>query len=300
MARLCKNLFEKVAPTLEKLSCYGRFLPEDCVILFPRLRTLWLNASTMTSDQALEGFFPADTKRCALRSIAANGTFGAAGRIWKFLARRGHIPGLEVLNPTVVGFEEQYVFLSANPQLKSLLIESSIPETLTKRFLPFLASNLKFLTSLVITLRLDNIPSTILAEIGRILSLTSLWIAALDCGWRGKWIIDNPPSIAALSPLRNLTRLALSEGNKSIEPEVQRGKFRLAHYKQISPESHRSWEDWHNERVRKVVESYVAEVGSLRWVYMGQLVHTVVGDEVVLMEGGMKLKFPDKTWGYSF
>ena len=305
MARFCKSFFEEVAPTLERLSCDGRVFPEDCAIRFPRLRTLWLDAWMMTKDLALENFFPADAGSCVLRSVAINGPGSNGLCRWKFLAKRGHIRGLEVLNLRSIDAGHRIpmtAFLSANPQLKFLLMSSPKPEFLNTTILPFFAANLRFLTSLVITLWSSVIPAHTLDAIGRISSLTSLWIAAGQCYWIQKWIIDNPPSIAALSPLRNLTRLALSEGDSAnITPKNRRSEFQLANYRATTgPESQRSWEDWHNERVRKVVEGYVTEVSSLRWVYMGQLVHTVVGGAVVLKSGGMRVRFPGESWGNPF
>ena len=305
MERFCRSFFEEVAPTLERMSCFGRVFPEDCVIRFPRLRTLRLDAWMMTKESALASFFPADARSCALRSVAINDIGSNGMWIWKFLARRGHIQGLEVLS--LRSLHPEYIipmaaFFSANPQLKFLLMSSFNSKFLNTTIFPFLASNLKFLTSLAVTLWTFVIPSSTLAAIGRISSLTSLWITVGHSYRARKWIVDNPPSIAALSPLRNLTRLALSEGYSiKITPGSLESELELANYRAAAgPEIQQNWEDWHIARVRKVAEEYVATVRSLRWIYISRLVYTVVGDAVVLEDGGLRVHFPEETWGNSF
>ena len=305
VARFCKSFLEEVAPTLEKLSCDDHVFPENCAIRFPRLHTLWLDSWTVANDSAFESLFPSSTDAvsCALRFVAINSSRGMGSKciwIWESLARRGHIPGLEALNLRQIYRDHEIPvidFLSANPQLKSLLMLSYKPEFLSTKILPFLALNLKFLTSLVLTLRSFVIPPPILDAIGRISSLTSLWVALEEpIPMPQKWIIDSPPSIAALSPLRNLTRLALSEGAtggtlpKSRPPEFGRWV----------PTNQRRWGDEHSETVRKVVEEYVAVVKSLSWVYLGQLVHRVVGGAVVLEDGGRRMYCPGEPWESSF
>lgn len=289
MDRFCRSFLKEVAPTLEKLSCYGSVFAEDCVIHFPRLHTLWL-CTQVTGDSALESFFPAGAAHCALRSVTIFNAWAddrQNTRVWKFLAKRGHIRGLEVLNLRFINPNDKIpiiAFLSANVQLKSLLILRGRPKFLDTTIFPFLASNLKSLTSLVVGLPSTEIPSSHLVAIGQITSLTSLWIADTDDHWTAGTIAHNPPDITALSPLRNLTHLALS-AKDFLNPAALARQSLLGpanYWATTNPEGQLRLSELEEKLMRKVVEGYATAIRSLKWVYIGELVKTVVGNGTML------------------
>ena len=277
------TILKAAAPTLEKLSWRGhqkaKLSFDNNAIRFPRLRTLSFS-NCILDDTALDAFFPADTENYLLRSISVN---VRVWRGWESLAQCGRIRGLESLrlyafrsDPPDSKATDAALF-SATPRLKSLTLLAFTPENLTTTLLPLLASEFKFLTTLIVyfTFTRADPSSEFLAAIGRITSLSSLWVVA---GRHHDWSANVPLTIAALSPLRNLARLGLSRQYTTVFSLVQ------------EPEGQ------YQERMRNIVELYVRAFRELRWVYFELLVHRVVGNAVVTEEGGLRRYSPAALW----
>jgi hypothetical protein len=308
VTKFCTSLLQAAAPTLEKLSwksfrSYKQSFDSN-VIHFPRLRTLSLSTICTSDDTVLSAFFPSDAdNHPALRSVSIDDASDCA---WEFLAQRGHIQGLEALRLHSLTCPKApfIAFLSANPQLKFLMTRLHTPEYLTGTLLPLLASDFKFLTSLVLSSTPNKIGPRSMVAIGRLSSLTSLWLVEEGRYEHLEWVADNAPTIAALSPLRNLTRLALSR-----EYSVNTVHVTADHYFALvngnypqggllgEVEADREkWESWHKEKVWAVVKQYAHVFERLRWIYLGQLVFRIVGNVIVPEDGGRKQYYPAKLW----
>ena len=284
VSKFCITILKAAAPTLEKLSWRGylggKLSFGNSAIRFPRLRTLSFATGCMPDDTALDAFFPSDAENYALYALSVNiPVLHGRGS----LAQRGRIRGLESMRLHTISRNPHdsratdAALLSANPHLKSLTLLATSTEKLTTTLLPLLASEFKFLTTLIVYFTLPIVhPSDFFAAIGEVTSLVSLWIVGGD---RCDWTDDVARTIAALSPLRNLARLGLSERCTGITPP-------------LLPEPG----DRYKERMRNIVELYVRALKKLRWVYFGQLVHKVVGDVVVTGEGGLRHYSPEGLW----
>ena len=285
--KFCLAILEAAAPTLERLSWrdyQGTKLSfGTSAIRFPKLRTLLLDTYHMPDDVVLDTFFPPDVENRVLRSVSIKVSSPHAR---EFLARRGHIRGLESLRLDLDTFDcppdartTDAVFLSANPQLKSLTLNVRRPEQLTDTLLPLLPSEFKFLTTLVVYFTprssghdLSRNPEPLVA-ISRLTTLTTLWIAG---GKHYYWTSSVRAAIATLSPLRNLTRLALPRGPRASLP-ILRVK------------------DKYRERIGHFVGLYVKAFKELRWVYLEGLVYRVVGNMIVF-EGGFTYYSHERAW----
>ena len=280
LSKLCTSILEAAAPTLEKLTWRDYEEAEmslgGSIIRFPRLRTLLIDTIRMPEGRVLESFFPSGARNCVLRSVSIKVQSSHEGG---FLAQRGRIQGLESLSLHATSQSDSTTvdatFLSANPHLKSLTLCGYKPEQLTPRLLPLLASNFKFLTTLILYFAPSMISNRDLplTAIGLLPSLTSLWIVARPTY---PWTVDVQQTITALSPLRNLTRLALA---REISP--------LASIEQKAP--------GHKRRMRKIVELYAKMFGRLRWVYFEFLVHRVV-ENAVVTEEEFRYYSPEGVW----
>ena len=283
VSKFCLVILKAAAPTLEELSWRGfrgiKLSFGNSAIRFPRLRTLSLDTHSMPDDTALDSFFPADAENYVLCSVSIS-VPALCGQ--ESLAQRGCIRGLQsmrlysIMDDPPNSKAADVALLSANPQLKSLTLLAPKPERLTTTLLPLLASEFKCLTTLIAHFTSPSVGlSEFLAAIGRLTSLTSLWIVA---GERYDWAANVPLTISALSPLRNLARLGLSR-------QYTYGVF-------LAPES----EDRYKEKTRNTVGLFVRAFRGLRWVYFGFLVHRVVGNEVVPGEEGFRYYSPQVLW----
>ena len=285
MDKFCLTILKAAAPTLEKISFRGYLGAEmsfgNSAIRFPMLRTLSFDTGLIPDDTVLDAFFPTDAENHVPCSVSINISLL---HMRESFAPRGRIRGLQSLLLFTTTHDPQdskatdVALLSANLQLKSLTLLAPKPKKLTTTLLPLLASEFKFLTTLVVYITFPGVhlPPEFFAATGRLTSLTSLWIVASE-GY--DWTADAPRTIAALSPLRNLARLGLCEQFTSIEvPLVQES------------------EDQYAERMRNIVELYVRAFRGLRWIYFGELVHWIVGNAIVPREMGRRRYSPLGLW----
>ena len=281
LSEFCTTILKAVAPTLERLSWKDRQGAKlsfgGSAIRFPRLRTLMVDTTRMPDDTVLEAFFPPDEENYVLRSVSIKVSISHEGN---FLVQRGHLQGLESLRLDASNRRDpkaaDAVSLFANPQLKSLTLRGYKYEQLNTRLLPLLASNFRFLTTLVIYFpQSGDIPPDTFAAIARLLSLTSLWMVAKEYH---QWRYDVQQIIAVLSPLRNLTRLALS---RQFPPVIFPSQELSGGYQ------------W---RMRDIVELFVKKFRGLRWIYFGHLVFKVVENELLIERGGVKYYSPERVW----
>ena len=286
VSKFCFTILKAAAPTLERLSWRDyqgiKLSFGTSAIRFPKLRTILLDTNSIPDDTVLELFFPPDVENCVVLSVSIK---IPSPQTLESLAQRGHIRRLESLCLDSINLPRAVrstdaVFLSANPQLKSLTLRMHTPEQLASTLLPLPAPEFEFLTTLAVAFTLYEKEefSRLLAAISRLTTLTSLWIAA---GIRHDWTADVPTTTAVLSPLRNLTRLALARSYTAVAFHTGRPRSRT------------------KRRVQDAVQLYAKAFRELRWVYCGELVYRVTRDMVMLDEEGLpgySYFSPERLW----
>ena len=280
---LCTSILHVCAPSLQSLtwaSCYPRFFHTDGIKpspCFPSLRHLRLQFLKLADDCLLRMLVHDE-----LNSLDVD-TQGSSA-CSQFFDRRGWIPALKILvwHSAHLPESQSLTFLRANPQIAKLSIPlAASPTLLGDKLLPLLTEAFTNLTSLSLVWEEREIPSQAIERISRITTLEQLHLSAGDqYGWRHDWLIDHDIMRKYIPNLPMLEKLAFSRDSYSngFTTDCERyyvdgwrsfqDALNANHTKEIFEKDHREW-------ILHEVDSYVAEMSQLKWLYFGQIPMTV-------------------------
>ena len=299
-ARLSASILRLCAPTLETL-VWKNLLQKDQQTFgpdpfpnFPRLRNL-----------RLEGFLPlADTSvmDAFLKSKLVTLSIAWGCKLMEeALESCGRIPTLK----TFAMQQPPLKFLHANIQLSK--IDFSYPrfsaEALELEVLPPL-SGFSNLTSLRVlwpeTCLLP--PETGLRLVSKLQRLNQLCIGCgTNGGWRRNWEVDHEEICRLLSPLQNLTKLALQGDTYDsgihfsnseryyVDTFATPDDLGYAHFADVPIEENTAlfnekvgkpyWEKRHERKMRSEAEKYIGVFPALKWIYLGERAMSIEPDD---------------------
>ncbi|KAJ4473678.1 hypothetical protein J3R30DRAFT_3296302 [Lentinula aciculospora] len=274
------DMLRAVSPTLQSLSWKGMRLPLYLsfgreMVLFPRLRTLRLDAVPMADFSILSSFL-SSSNRITLLEVSSSDR-NTAG----FLARRGHMEALESfswINQLNTIEEDIILFLEANCQLRSLSIAQPLfPTTIDTRILPLVKSNFFHLTSLHLVWDAIVIPEHSLSVVGSLYCLKKLWLSAGNqLGWCNNWKVEHEVMLHTLQPLQQLESLTFSrdsyevDGHPLLDSSIERYYINAQARSLQSRLMKAAWERWHQQKMLKFAELYANMFLQLKWCYIGQ------------------------------
>lgn len=290
-APLCASLLRLCAPTLESLTWDGMMRSETNLQsfvtgalelpAFPCLRYLRFGELDLQDSSVLDSLI--HDGLVALEVDIENSPIHST-----FFEKRGKIPSLEtfVWDSYFIEETQSLTFLQANPQLSRLSIEGAMPTALMQEeLLPLLSESFHHLSSLSLAWKSDRISTWALKNISSLKTLQQLHLCVGD-RYEGKtdWAINHRSVRGYLRKLPSLKKIAFScdsykgpNHDSEVESYYEDRDWDLydpgiiAIITMDMDERDKRWEKLHSQRMVTEAIRYARMMGSLEWMYIGQL-----------------------------
>ncbi|KAI5851368.1 hypothetical protein DFP73DRAFT_536900 [Morchella snyderi] len=283
-APLCMSILKAAAQTLEELEWVnGEVMRFDAAefdppLRFPQLRSLVLQNTELDSE-LLEALISVNDPHLRLRTISVGSSSSAS----EYLSRRGHIDTLKVYHTSASLSSSDTAFISTNSQLYTLTAPCPSDSLALGTLLPTL-TDFRYLTNLHLVWDSKTIDIRALESIGRVKSLTHLWLSAgTQNGNIHDWVAPHDAMVTAFLHLQKLRVLVFTrdtyEHPLSGEPPEKYYILRQhpdgVEGDEETPDFQQrletAWELWHVEEMRRVASDYADMLERLELVFLGQL-----------------------------